>query len=529
MATYKITMPDGAAYKVTAGDHIDPETLKAHVASEHAKTIPHLTGLSAAAAGGEKMFDNLAAGAMHIPGVGAIDRLGQRMGMPSVAQANAHSAELQANASPGMRTAGEVAGSLIIPSGRGFAGMAAGNALSGALLSDKKNATGIVGDAAKSAVTGTILQGGMRGIGKVVAPTVSKAVAELRQHNIPVTIGQALGGAAKSLEDKAMSLPVVGGMIRGARDQGTLAFNRAVINNALSPINDALPKGMQAGHEAIAYAGDKLSAGYDAIVPHLSATLDRPLVDGMNHIKKAASTLPDSMKNQFSGIIDAAMKNRATGGIMKGEAIKDAQSALRHEAGLYSKSQNPDQQKLGHMLTEAASEFNDWVARHNPAAAPQLKALNNGWSQLVKIERAGAHAGNTTGVFTPKAYAAAIKATNNSVRKRAVARGEAQGQILSDAAANVLPSVTPDSGTPGRAGVMALLSGGTAAAHFLHPAVGLPMVAAAGAYSGVGQRGVNALVDRGVNPSAGSVAIRNALNKSAPIAGRLGAAYVAGR
>ena len=69
-------------------------------------------------------------------------------------------------------------------------------------------------------------------------------------------------------------------------------------------------------------------------------------------------------------------------------------------------------------------------------------------------------------MFTPAQLAEGVRQMDKSVRKGAVARGNALMQDLSDAGVNVLPSKVPDSGTAGRLLTGGIIGGG---AHYLSP------------------------------------------------------------
>jgi len=431
---------------------------------------------------------------------------------------------MRAQAAPFPRTLGEVASTLALPGGQTKLGMFASNAASGALLSDKKTAGGVAADAGISGALGTAASGIMRGVGAAIAPKLNAGLTALRDANIPVSIGQALGGWAKTAEDKMTSIPLIGDMVNAARDRGTMGFNASILNKALAPIGKALPDGMQAGHDAIKYTGDALSDGYNALVPHLSAPIDNQFLNSNTDTLKSIGTLPDARQSQFQAIINDALGNRSPGDSFNGQALKDAESKLTGLASRYGKSTDVDQSIMGDAIGNVRDNLRDLVMRSNPDHAPQLQALNQGWATLVQAEKAGGSgAARTTGIFTPKQFSAAVAATDDSTRGRAIARGTARNQSLADTAANILPSTVPDSGTTGRAmwgmGATALAGGGLGA--LAHPGLAAGMGVMALPYTRAGQWATNAMlqprgplaqaVGRGVEalaPAAGLLAGR---------------------
>jgi hypothetical protein len=105
-------------------------------------------------------------------------------------------------------------------------------------------------------------------------------------------------------------------------------------------------------------------------------------------------------------------------------------------------------------------EFAQYLAAYqNFDAEAELSNINKGWANFTRLQTAGAKA-NTAEMFTPSQLAQAVRQGDTSVRKGAVARGNALMQDLSDAGVNILPSKTPDSGTAGRLAAMGLIGGG---------------------------------------------------------------------
>jgi hypothetical protein len=86
----------------------------------------------------------------------------------------------------------------------------------------------------------------------MLAPQTRPEVAELLGEGVPMTPGQIIGGMAKRIEDKAVSLPVVGDAIIGAQRRSVEGFNRAALNRVLKPIGEKATKIGREGLEAAA-------------------------------------------------------------------------------------------------------------------------------------------------------------------------------------------------------------------------------------------------------------------------------------
>ena len=130
------------------------------------------------------------------------------------------------------------------------------------------------------------------------------------------------------------------------------------------------------------------------------------------------------------------------------------------------------------------------IARQNPAQADRLRQINEGYANLVRVERAAGSTASqaTEGVFSPTQLGvAAAQGAGRSSRAN-------EGALLQDLAVagrNVLPSRIGDSGTATRGAITGLLAGGAA---FVNPVVAIPTIAATiGAYSKPAQTALNAV------------------------------------
>jgi hypothetical protein len=509
MPTYEVTAPDGRVFDVTAPDGASQAQVLAYAKSQFRK-MPRQADNSTArglALGAQKPLDNLTSAAMQIPGVAAVDQLGQRMGFPGAREAVAsNDAARRANTATGAQLVGNIAGTL--PTLALPGGALAQGAAGGALLSDATDVEGAAMDAGLGAVAGKAGDMAVRGVANVIAPKVSAAVRTLADEGIPLTPGQAFGGVTKGIEDRLSGFPVVGDLITSARSRGVEAFNANVINKALGNIGQKLPQGIKAGREAVAYAADAIGQAYDAIVPTLSVTGDRTFTGAIGRIERASRSLPGSGARDFKAVVgDDVLQQLKQGATLTGEGFKTLESRLSKFSGSLKSSSDAYQRMVGEQVDEVLGELRGLLLRSNPAKRAELAQLNRAFAEQVRIERAAGAAGNPTGVFTPKQYSAAVRASDGSARKSAIARGRGMNQGFADAASDVLPATVPDSGTAGRAatglGVSALASGSLG--------VPLPAIAAAGAaaipYTRAGSAALNALLR---SPSAARQGASNA-------------------
>lgn len=351
---------------------------------------------------------------------------------------------------------------------------------------------GAAGGAAMAPVAGVL--------GRLVSPkaSVNPELAMLRQEGIDPTIGQALGGMANRIEQKAASLPIVGDRIGAMRRAAVEQFNEAAINRATAPVGKSV---QGSGQDAIAKAGDILSDAYEAAIGKVKGVVfDTPEFNAdLAKLQQLTSALEPAHKARFDKALnDVVVGRMSPNGGMIGQTFKRVDSELGQLASRYGKSPMAGEQELAAAVKELQTALREQVARSEPAFAEALRAADKGWANLVRVEGAGARAINTDGVFTPGQLGMASRTADRSVRHRASARGDALMQDLSTAGQNVLGNTIPNSGTVDRAGVAALgaLLGGTPFA----PGITVPAMAAMGAgtlaYTGPVQRALVAAVSR---------------------------------
>lgn len=352
------------------------------------------------------------------------------------------------------RVAGEIAGT--VPVALATENPWAVGAATGALTTDANTVGGAAADTAESAIGGKVMHGLLGWLTKT--PQVAADVKKLLAEDVTPTLGQILGGGAKTAENAATSLPLARDAIIGAKQRALQSFNRAAVNRVLGPIGQTLPKTIAAGHDAVGYAADQLDHAYDTILPHLTASADAPFLQNVSAAAtKATNALGQDKAGQFSRILGDALDPIVPAGTkpgtipagvsVAGDTLKEIDSKLGFLGRRFSSSQDPDHQTMGEGFQAARDEIRQLMIRNNPDAAAQLKAIDTGYAHLVRVEKAAATNGAQNGVFTPSQLQSAIKATDSSVRKRAVARGSALMQDLATAGRNVIGDTIPDSGT----------------------------------------------------------------------------------
>lgn len=317
------------------------------------------------------------------------------------------------------------------------------------------------------AVTGGALAGGGGAVGAMTAPRAATApvgrpaqVSMLRDNGVSLTPGQRFGGIVKNVEDLAQRAPILGPAIRGARERGRDSLNRAVGNGALDAIGEGVPANVPVGGDMVGHVADRLGAEFDraySLVPQFAP--DDQLIQGLTRIGQSKVDLPPATAQQFDAILGDRLSR--LGNAPSGAQVGTIRSELQGVASGYLKSPDPAQQGLGRMLAEVSDEMDAAVGRASPEAGEILSRARDGYSDYIRLERASTAAGGRP--FTPGQLETAVKASDGSVRRGAVGRGDARMQDLSRAAKDVMPDAFGNPGTADAVGLGALATGAVTA------------------------------------------------------------------
>lgn len=403
-------------------------------------------------------------------------------------------------------------------SGGGLFGTAAMSAGGGALTSalmpatdksrpfwDQKREQAGIG-----AVTGGVVGPGLQVLAKGIAPKLSAGISDLMNRGVVPTPGQILGRTGAKIEETLTSIPGIGDFIKNSQRRAIESFNRASYDEVLAPIGVKY-SGKEVGHAGVKEVGDTLSNAYDELVPNLQLVPDKEFFQALDDAAASTNLMSDTAARQFQTIVEQELPK----GPLAGEALKKLESKLTTEISRFGKSTDPSDQMVSEALEQVRSAVVDNLARVNPAYAERLSAINSGWANLVRLERAAAN--TKEGVFTPEGLLSAVKAADDSVRKRAVARGTAGPmQGLGKTGNEVLGRTYPDSGTPGR------ILTSAAALGYIEPNLLLAAAAGSAPYSVLGQKIATAILTK--RPELAQPA-RKLLEKSAVPAGTIAPAF----
>ncbi len=412
-------------------------------------------------------------------------------------------------------TGGFASGALFAPLGPVGMGAAIGFA-----TPTTKGPSESLGNMAIGGAAGYLGDKAVKGVSKMLAPQTNPMAQKLIDEGITLTPGQIMGGNAARLESKSTSLPIIGDAIANAQRKGGEQLNRAAFNRALEPIGERLPMTVPVGREAVKYADDALGAAYDKLLPKLTTQADAQFGVGVQSLEKMVQdgALDPKYANLFSKTLQTRVIDKFQGqNAVTGQTLKDVESFLGKEINRFGISQDPDARLLADAYRQLQSELRGLVSRTNPQYADELKAINTGWANFKRVQRAASGLGAEDGVFTPAQLENAVKALDKSKDKARFAEGNALMQDLSGAAKSVMGQKYPDSGTAGRAMNLGALASG-----FYNPAIPIGIAAGSSLYSQPSLRAIQGLLTQRPEllRQAGS-----GLAELSPYGGLLGASY----
>jgi hypothetical protein len=279
------------------------------------------------------------------------------------------------------------------------------------------------------------------------APTVQKLIDRYGVEDL--TIGQQLGGAPKSIEDAATSIPIIGDVINARRGESIADLNKAAFREV-----GGQPMGY--GDEGIAAVKAARIKAYDDAVAGKQFDLNDPLFT--QDMVDALATR-SQLTGEFADKFDLAVKNSiidtpiGRSGTMSGP---DYQQAQRKISGYKSETTKPGfEQDYRNALGGVGNVLREAVERQDPTLVPLLREADTMYRGEKILEDAIERAkmdptGMGADVFTPGNLTQAVSASGRKYP------GTPPLKELSRLAQNVIPSKMPDSGTARRAALTGL-------------------------------------------------------------------------
>ena len=415
---------------------------------------------------------------------------------------------------------GQIGGSLPMAAAApaGVLGAIGSGLASGAVTSRANTTEGFVKDTGIGGALGGAGKIAGNVLGRVVSPTLRPEVKALADRKIPMTLGQMAGGVAQSMEDAATSIPFVKNLVLGARERGQDAFRRAAVDEALAPIDVKLPDSVETGFKAMRFAKDTFNKGYNRVLGAMKVAADTDFATGLAALDQKAASYGSGVADSLKAFLASEVVPKFRNGVMAGDDFKVLDRELRKRIMSYSKSTTAADIQTKELLEGLRATIRDSAARTSGSKlADELDALDSAYANYVPLRDAASKAKG--GNFSPAQLDTSVRIADRSVGKGNKAMGEARMQDLSDAAREVLPSTTGNSGTADRLFAAALMSGQIPLSMISPQALAVPSLLSL-AYTKPGQRAAQAIMLRGQGPKA--AAVKGALQNT----GRVGAAGV---
>lgn len=354
----------------------------------------------------------------------------------------------------------------MLPAARGLSALGAGAKLAnigaataygglyGGLTGESDTVSNVAAGATGGLIGGVIGEKAAGAVSRVLSPQIDNAVRLLTDKNVPLTLGQMLGGVAKDFEDKLQSVPLAGFAISEGRRRGLDGAQRAIVDEALAPIGKKLPKDVDVGVDAMKYLQTSFNDAYDEVRGRMSARFDRQLRDGLTNVvssAKAGGELTDAQAEQLNRIVQRQIisRFRKNQGQLDGDLYKKTSSDIKRLA------RENYGTPLGFRLNDVRALLDESAARFSrPEDVARLADIDTGYAKSVIIENAAKMRAGQAGTFSPSQLESAVQRGDLSARNRAFLRGEAQLQETAGAMRQVLPTTVGDSGTAGREAVV---------------------------------------------------------------------------
>lgn len=339
-----------------------------------------------------------------------------------------------------------------------------------------------------------------------VAPYATEGAKELIKRGVPVTVGDAVGGGLKKVEEAMTSVPFVGSAITGAKQRAKKGFDKAIFQEVLEPLNPLLIntknvlKGLE-GRDLYAKTADVISDQYDKILPKLKMPNRSVLQDKFDDvILNEAEALSGNAQKLFLDKIDRIIYSKFDdAGNISGQNYKKAISEVRREVRKFNKSTEPVNLDIASSFSAIESAMADVLKSTNPAQAFALEAIDKSFRRLLPVERAVI--ASEGGEFTADQILRQIRSQDGTLRKKSFARGGAEMQPLAEAGQNTIKQRLANSGTADRSMLGTLALGGGLA--FDPVTVGIGSALSVPAYSKVGVPLVRDFTTRGIAPVIG--------------------------
>lgn len=336
--------------------------------------------------------------------------------------------------------------------------------------------TGKATQAAGGAVLGRLAENLIAGL----TPKLEEGARELIAKGVPVSPGQAYGGAPGWLFRQMESL----GLGPKAATVNK-AFNTVVADEVLSTIDKTVPKTVKPGQQSVAYVQKQISNFYDDSLKGLGTNpFDTQYKQQMGDVlKSAAQDIPDERTRKILiNSLNANIGTRVKKDGIAGEDIKTIQTWLKDQISKYQNATGISEIGLKTAYSDTLANLNQFVSRID--ADGNIAKADSAWAKLYGFADASKKGSAAEGVFNPVQLAQSVVSQAPTVL--AAGGGKAPLNELAQTGVRVLGTQEPATLIKGlMLGSKALT--GSALAYASGP-VSIPILMAAGASYGIAKQ-----------------------------------------
>jgi uncharacterized protein (UPF0147 family) len=397
-------------------------------------------------------------------------------------------------------------------------GLGVGAAQGGLYGATEADSGGAGSNALTGALTGAVIGGTLPLVGNALKSAISPAASTnpnvqiLMKEGVRPTAAEVSGGAINKLEERLQTLPWTGDIIAGARERPQAQLRDAVFNRALSPIGEKIPKGLD-GWDAVSYAKKALGDKYDEVLNKIGAiTPDAEFKQKLDSLTGLVGidTAPRNIKQNFNKAISRVSDAIDENGVMTSSAYKKLESSLGADAKTLGQMDSVYAGDMSNAVKQIREELRGMLERQSGDSAKELAAVNKGWANFKRGEKAAGMTGALEGNFNADQLYSTARSMAGGKDKSQWSSRNALMQDISAAAKDVMGRKTGTSGTAENKNATDLIAQGLgllgsvpAAALYSEPVQNflLNRVATRGAWAEPTGNALNAITQRASTPA----------------------------
>lgn len=316
---------------------------------------------------------------------------------------------------------------------------------------------GAVMGAGANTLGGMMGRGVQSGAGKALSGVKNAHLQYLDNRQVPLTLGQiargsdnTFGHAVGGIEERMAGMPVADAIIGTARRRGDQGFNDEMFRQIAPGVKDT-------GAEGLAQARAAETAAYAKLGPVRIAT-DSQFDGGISAAEQAAHSL-DHHANDVQSVIKD-VRSQVNNGEITGKGYQTALQAIRKTRSTLNDDVGG---KAKDALDSLEAEVMGLGQRQSGQVGQDLASANAIHSRIKIAETAlkKAQSQNNDELISPRTLNQA--SISNTERFGGIGKALSPDRPfydLTDAGKSVMPNLTPDSGTAGRAMLLSYLAGG---------------------------------------------------------------------